>query len=380
MSILQNTGAVGGAVYVADDKGESLEGLPTPQPTPNLQAYLRERRIRLSRYPLALSNFLNYLKTNRRTSCPNFLPIRMDFENVSRCNFRCTMCKVSEWPKGRRANDMALSDFQKIIDQQTGLLEIKVQGLGEPTLQGDDFFAMIAYARARHIWVRTTTNASLLHLNDNYRKLIQSGANEIQISIDGADASSYEAIRQGANFAKVTQNCALLNQYAAQEGQFVTKMWTVVQKGNRQQLPQLVKLGAELGFKSMAFSLDLIDFGIEKWRTKNDAVMVNKEFTRKEALELLELGQNLGIKVAFWAVTSKYSPKNPNSLCPWPFERAYISSDLRVVPCCIISDPDICEVGSAQDFTATWQGKELAEFRRAHLNGQIPPVCRSCYE
>lgn len=377
MNILQNTGAVAGAVYVIDDKGESLEGLPTPQPTPDLQAYLRERRIRLSRYPLALSNYLKYLKNNRRVIEPDFLPIRMDFENVSRCNFHCTMCKVSEWPKGRRAADMSLENFQKIIDQQTGLLEIKVQGLGEPTLQGDDFFAMIAYARARHIWVRTTTNASLLHLKDNYRKLILSGANEIQISIDGADATSYEAIRQGGNFAKVTENCALLNRFATEEGRFVTKMWTVVQKGNRHQLPQLVRLGAELGFKSMALSLDLVDFGIEKWRNINDLVMVNKEFTRNEALELLELGNSLGIKVAFWAVTSKYNSKN---LCPWPFERAYISSDLRVVPCCIISDPDICEVGLAHDFTATWQGKKLVEFRQAHLDGNIPPVCRSCYE
>ena len=48
-------------------------------------------------------------------------------------------------------------------------------------MQGDVFFEMIQYARARQIWVRTTTNASLLHAKDNYRKLVDSGVNEIQI-------------------------------------------------------------------------------------------------------------------------------------------------------------------------------------------------------
>jgi hypothetical protein len=39
-------------------------------------------------------------------------------------------------------------------------------------MQRDDYFAMIGHARGQHIWVRTTTNASLLRLNDNYRKMI----------------------------------------------------------------------------------------------------------------------------------------------------------------------------------------------------------------
>ena len=31
---------------------------------------------------------------------------------------------------------------------------------------------MIKYAKDKKIWVRTVTNASLLHLKDNYKKLI----------------------------------------------------------------------------------------------------------------------------------------------------------------------------------------------------------------
>ncbi len=188
------------------EPGQALAGLPTPEPVPDLHAYLRERRIRLSCSPEALANYLAFMASERRSAEVDYLPIRLDFENVSRCNFRCTMCTVSEWPKGRRAADMALADFERLLDEQVGLVEVKVQGLGEPTMQGEDYFAMIRLARSRHIWVRTTTNASLLHLKDNHRKLVDSGVNEIQISIDGADAEVFQAIRRGAVFDRVIAN------------------------------------------------------------------------------------------------------------------------------------------------------------------------------
>ncbi len=363
------------------EPGQALAGLPMPEPVPDLHAYLRERRIRLSRSPEALANYLAFMASERRSVEVDYLPIRLDFENVSRCNFRCTMCTVSEWPKGRRAADMALADFERLLDEQVGLVEVKVQGLGEPTMQGDDYFAMIRLARSRHIWVRTTTNASLLHLKDNHRKLLDSGVNEIQISIDGADAEVFQAIRRGAVFDRVIANCRLINDTCDAEGVERTKMWTVVQRGNRHQLADLVRLGARIGFRHMAFSLNLVDFGLAEWRIRNDAVTVEREFGRAEAEDLMALGAEHGIDVRFWSVAHKYSTAEPSRLCPWPFERAAISSDLRVVPCCIIGNPDVSELGSAaKGFSEVWFGDAHAEFRRAHLEGRIPAVCRSCYE
>jgi pyrroloquinoline quinone biosynthesis protein E len=365
----------------ADADGAPLGDLPAPEPVPDVHAYLRERRVCLSYSADRLRNFVRYSRSARRSAQVDYLPIRLDFENVSRCNFACTMCTVSEWPKGRRAADMPLDAFKRLIDEQTGLVEVKVQGLGEPTLQGEPYFEMIRYARARHIWVRTTTNASLLHLKDNYRKLVDSGVNEIQISIDGADRETFESIRRQSDFKRVVANCKLINGYCRELGIERTKMWTVVQKGNRHQLAQLVDLAHEMGFRSMAFSLNLVDFGTEHWRDINDAVTVERSFTHAEARQLMAQGEALGVKVRFWNVTQKYSTAEAKRLCPWPFERAYVASDLRVVPCCIIGNPDVCEVGVAdKDFTSVWKGEMLTNFREAHLRGDIPKVCRSCYE
>lgn len=362
------------------EEGEPLGDLPTPEPVPDLQAFLRERRICLSRSPERLDHYISYMRADRRQAEVSYLPIRLDFENVSRCNFHCTMCTVSDWPKNQRAADMPVEEFKRIIDDLPGLVEIKLQGLGEPTLQRDDYFEMIRYARARHIWVRTTTNASLLHLHDNHRKLIDSDVNEVQISIDGADKATFEAIRRGSVFERVVDNCKLINRYCDDLGVVRTKMWTVLQRGNRHQLPQLVDLAAEMGFRSMVFSLNLNDFGLEHWRERNNAVTVENEFTHAEAMDLMAQGERYGIAVRFWRVAEKYLTGNPDTLCPWPFERAYVSSDLRLVPCCIISNPDVSELGSARDIRSVWFGERATAFRAAHLRGDIPQECRSCYD
>jgi len=63
----------------------------------------------------------------------DYLPVRIDVENVSRCNFHCTMCQVSDWPHQQRAADMSVDDFKTLLDEQYGVVEIKLQGMGEPT-------------------------------------------------------------------------------------------------------------------------------------------------------------------------------------------------------------------------------------------------------
>ena len=360
----------------------SILDLPSPEPSLGSEAYRRERELALAHSPRRRENYERYLRAQRGESL-DYLPIKLDIENVSRCNFRCTMCVVSEWPRGQRAEDLAYDDFTKLIDEQHGLLEIKLQGIGEPLMQGDDYIRMIRYARAQHIWVRTTTNASLLHLKDSYRKLIDSGVNEVQISIDGADAETFQAIRRGSRFPRVVENCKLIHAYCDEVQRWPTKMWTVVQRGNCHQLAQLVDLAGELGFKSQVFSLSLSDWGLETWSERNSAAAVTDELDPERLFALVEQGARRGVQVRFWRVLDKYTTEAPGKLCPWPFERAYVSSDLRVVPCCFVGNPDVYQIGKglseAGSFTSIWHGPEFNAFRQAHLEGRIPKVCQNCY-
>src|SRR5580704_13073184 len=269
--------------------------LPSPEPAAGVEAYVRERELALSRSPECRANYQRYQAFSRDGVELDYLPIKLDIENVSRCNFRCTMCTVSDWHKGQRADDLKLEAFKRLIDEQIGLVEIKLQGLGEPTMQRDDYFEMIRYARAKHIWVRTTTNASLLQLKNNYRKMIDSGVNEVQISIDGATKEVFESIRRGSVFKRVSANCKLINGYSRERGVVRTKMWTVVQRGNVHQLEELVDLAAELGFTNQVFSLDVSDWGTERWRELNAPVDVEDEIDHGRLFALVRRGEERGV-------------------------------------------------------------------------------------
>ena len=363
-----------------DERLQALRALPQPEPMPNRVTYDNERELCLAADPRRRENYERYLVSTRRSAQPNYLPIKLDVEPVSRCNFRCTMCQVSEWEKMTRARDMGLEEFKQLLDEQYGLVEVKLQGMGEALMNAEPFFDMIRYARARHIWVRVTTNASLLHLKNHARDLIDTDVNEVQISIDGATEEVFTGIRRGSVFRQVVDNCKRINAYCTEKGTPRTKMWTVVQEANFHQLFDLVDFAHELGFVSQAFSLNLADFGQQDWRDRNDAVTVEEKFDLETAHALIERGQKLGVKVSFWSVSSKYSTRSPETLCPWPFERAYVSSDMRTVPCCMIANPDVCEISPGKGFSEAWGDSAYAKFRQAHLEGKIPPVCRSCYE
>lgn len=354
----------------------SILGLPRPEPSAGLAAYEAERNARLVFDPRCCENFQRYQR-NRRSATVDYLPIKLDIENVSRCNFACTMCAVSTWPHRRRAGDMTLDQFKALIDEQHGLVEIKLNGLGEALMQGDDYFEMIRYARERRIWVRMTTNASLLHVRSNYRKLIDSGVNEIDISVDGCRKETFEAIRLGGNFRIVTRNCKLLNDYARSLGIVRTKMWTLVQEANHRDLYEHVSLAADLGFENCVFSLQLHGWGNNALSARNAGVQVSLD--HDYLYGLIEHGNMLGVKVRFWDVSEKFDASSKDTLCPWPFERAVVTSDLRTVPCCMIGDPDAFEIGAGLSFSENWNGHDYVAFRQAHLSGQVPDVCKGCY-
>jgi MoaA/NifB/PqqE/SkfB family radical SAM enzyme len=353
-----------------------LTALPMPKADMALYNSILERG--LERFPDRRANYERY-KAAARGETLDFLPIKLDVENVSRCNFRCNMCQVSQWPKTQRARDLTLDEFKAVVDGQTGLVEIKLQGMGEPLLNATPYFEMIDYARQRDIWVRSTNNGSLLHLNENYKRLIDADICEAQISIDGASQETYEDIRLGGKFARTSKNCEMLNRYARDVGKHRTRMWVVVQEKNFHELEAFPRLAADLGFSRLTLSLDLADWGQREWRESNDRIDRHDKFTVARGLAIAAAGEALGVEVTFWFVDEKYDAADRRKLCPWPFERAYISSDMRVVPCCMIANPEVVDFGDAADFQNVWNGKAIADFRKAHLDGKIPEVCKSCY-
>lgn len=345
------------------------------RPEPDTDRYNATLERGFARFPKRRENYLHFRKAGRGERC-DYLPVKLDIENVSRCNLRCTMCQIPLFPGGRRAEDLTLADFKQILNAQIGVVELKLQGTGEPFLDRD-FCEMVAYASARDIWVRSTTNATVLHLNDNYRRIVDAGIGELQVSLDGTSAQVYQKIRVNADFARVTENCRLLNGYCELQGVDRTRMWVLLQEENFGELHAFPALARELGFKRLTISMDLHYWGNDLLQAKNLDKRVSARLTQADIDRMQGEADRLGIELSFWDISTKYTREN---LCPWPFERAFISSDKRVVPCCMIANPDISSMGELGDFGELWNAESYAAFRKAHLTGKLPEICNYCYQ
>lgn len=328
------------------------------------------------KFPFRLKNYI-ISKEQENAVRRDYLPTIMDLEPNSTCNFRCTMCQVSNWDNGKRANDMEFEDFKNFIDANNHFTEVKLHGMGEPLLH-KRYFDMVEYLSSQHIWTRTSINGSLLHVKENYKKLIDAEIGEVQCSFDGATKEVYEKIRVKSNFEQVVNNLTLLNDYANTKNRVYTRMWALIQKSNRHQIFDFVELAVKMKFKRLSFSISLNDWGREEWNQNNKEQEAHR-FTQAEHEQLIKLSKVYGIDITLWEQSSSYSTSLKSKLCPWIFNRPYISSDLKVVPCCMIADPAVINFGDAKSFNTVWNNQKYQDFRQLHLDGNIPKCCKECY-
>ncbi len=351
-----------------------MKDLIFPRPKPDQKRYDDIMNKGFKIFPKRYENYKKYQDFSKNKKI-KYLPIKIDIENVSRCNLKCDMCQVPFYQNNKRAEDMTFDVFKNIIDEQYGLIEVKIQGMGEPFI-GKDFIKMVEYASSKYIWTRTSTNATILDKNEDYKNIVDAGIGEIQISIDGTTKDTYEKIRINANFEKVTDNCKLINNYCDEVGCDVTRMWVLLQKDNFHELKNFPSFAKELGFKRVAIIMDIHGFGNQELIDKNSNKVVSSSITQDIINSMIEEAKSLNIDLSFWDISDKFSKTN---ICHWPFERAYISSEGSVVPCCMIANPTALNFGTIGSFSDIWYSKEYEDFREQHIKFKIPDVCKSCY-
>ncbi|WP_419771185.1 MAG: radical SAM/SPASM domain-containing protein [Candidatus Marinarcus sp.] len=356
----------------SETKEKTVNGLPAP--TADDFAYKLNLYKGLIRFPERLKNYIT-AKNQKLDSVVRHLPIILDIEPNSRCNFSCIMCQVRDWDNNKRANDINFDEFKKLVDEQYGLTEVKLLGIGEP-LMHKQFFDMLDYLIEKNIWVRTTTNGSYLHKNDNYKKLVDSGIGEVQISFDGATKEVFEKIRINSNFEQIIDNVTMLNKYANSKNRLMSRMWILIQNSNSHQIKEFISIARKMEFKRITFSIGIGDWGQEQFRS--DTLQVKSKSREEIITEVKNLiVQNKDLDITFWDLQESY---NKDNICKWPFTRAFIGSDMRIAPCCMIGNPDIKDIGNAKNFTTVWNSKSYQDFRNSHLENKIPNYCMNCYK
>ena len=156
-------------------------------------------------------------------------PICLTWELTYACNLACVHCLSSS---GRRdPAELSTAETMAVIDEMRALQVFYVNiGGGEPMIR-PDFYDLVDYATSSGVGVKFSTNGSRIDA-DGARRLTAMDYTDIQISLDGADAATNDAVRGDGSYA--TAIAAMDNLAEAGFGPF--KISVVM---TRQNIPQL---------------------------------------------------------------------------------------------------------------------------------------------
>lgn len=304
------------------------------------------------------------------------LPNRIDVEPTINCNLACSMCQRTYW--NRKSRDMRIDDFKYIYDSFPKIDLIKIQGVGEPLLN-KDLFRMIRYSKMHGSHVTTYTNGSLLHLQDNAAKLLDSGIDLIKISIDGGSKETYEKIRVKGDYDRLVANIAMISNLRNGRTFPQIELWTVGLPQNLHELPKIVDICDMAGIETMHIQLILntFDYKIDVSKTLEDLQLHNYPPAVAQLRQAIEYAKKKSVQLNLFAANA-YSLKNP---CPRPFHSLFVSVEGYIVPCAVISDPRAIHLGNIfeERLKDIWASKKFQNFRLSLLDGDLYRGCQNCY-
>ena len=138
------------------------------------------------------------------------LPSRLYIECTAACNISCAQaCCAPETgiTRTRQAGMLDFEVFRRVIDEAgPSLGRIDFFNYGEAFLH-KRAIEMCEYIKSQHphIYLYTSTNG-LAFNEEQVRRLVRSGIDEVTFSIDGATAESYAKYRQRGDFDKAIRN------------------------------------------------------------------------------------------------------------------------------------------------------------------------------
>ena len=141
-------------------------------------------------------------------------PVCLYLEVTNRCNLLCETCprtfEALEPPA-----DMSWELFTSIVDQSPGVARAVLHGVGEPMLV-KALPRMIRYLKDRGVYVLFNTNGTLLSAR-KHQALIDTGLDELRVSLDAADAKSFLAVRGKNFFDRIVRNVREFTELAARD-------------------------------------------------------------------------------------------------------------------------------------------------------------------
>ena len=185
-------------------------------------------------------------------------PICLTWELTYACNLECVHCLSSS---GRRdPRELTTDEAKAVLDELHDLQVFYINiGGGEPMIRRD-FFEILDYSISRGIGVKFSTNGAFIDA-DKAKRLAAMDYLDIQISLDGTDAPTNDAVRGDGSYATAIQAMEHLRD-AGFEG---FKISVVVTRHNVDQLDEFLALADSYGAQLRITRLRPSGRGADTW-------------------------------------------------------------------------------------------------------------------
>ena len=292
-------------------------------------------------------------------------PICLTWEITYGCNLACIHCLSSS---GRRdPRELSTDEAKAVIDELRDLKVFYVNiGGGEPTIR-PDFYELVDYAVTSGVGVKFSTNGSTI-TPERAARLAGTDYVDVQISIDGADETTNDAVRGPGSYAAARRAMDAL----AGAGFGAFKISVVVTRHNVSQLDEFERLADGYGAQLRLTRLRPSGRGADSWAelhpsAEQQVVLYRWLVQRPDVLT----GDS------FFHLSALGEPLPGLNLCGAGRVVCLIDPVGDVYACPFVLHPDF-KAGSVRDtggFTTVWRSSELFTSLREPASAG---ACASC--
>jgi MoaA/NifB/PqqE/SkfB family radical SAM enzyme len=327
-----------------------------------------------------------------RTEVAQRPPVCLYLEVTNRCNLLCTTCPRT-YEELEPPADLSWDLFTSIVDQVPDLARAVLHGVGEPMLVAN-LPRMVRYLKDRGVYVLFNTNGTVLS-ERNGRALIDTGLDELRVSLDASNRDSFKMIRGRDYFGRIIRNVRAFRELQEREGHTrpQVSVWLTGLRETVQELPAFVRVAAEIGVKEV-YLQRLVFFDQSAIGKAQPDQALFERLTQEEATYLQQaedLARSLGVTFSASGAASEPALSlkssgggSPWSLCRRPWSLMYFTANGRALPCCIAPFSqhgyDNFTLGHArqQSLRDIWNGSTYRDFRAALLSDKPPKCCANC--
>jgi len=280
-----------------------------------------------------------------------------------------------------------------ICEQVPKLERVALHGIGEPILN-QELPEMIRYLKRRKAFVFFNSNGILLDERCQ-NQLIDTGLDELRISLDAASTEGYKAIRDSDKFNLIISNVQAFSERIKSFHISHPKisLWYLGTRENISELPVFVRLAATLGItevylQRLVYFQDHEGYGL----ARSEKTLMDSDIVITELIyESSEIAKQSGIQFNASGLVHPVDSlqKGIHNSVAWkrcyrPTTLMYITANGNVLPCCIspfsISDYDSIILGNIFDnsLAEIWSGYRYRAFREKRQTENPPKCCQGC--